>query len=140
MAGKWIVDDEINPRNGSRGYRAALVADPGASSVGRVIVLILQCSRGSTQALIRWNDDLGAEARVTTRLGTAPAEVKTWKVSSDNRASIVSRNTVDFIEALAATNRLEARVTPYRDGPVTAVFDLRGIGTVVQSLRDACGW
>ena len=119
----------------------SLRASGGQSTRGEPILLVLRCRSGETEAFIRWNDYLGLdEARVTTRIGNAKAETRSWNISTDNLATFYRRNDVEFIKALLNTDRFLAQVTPYGENPVTATFDITGLSIAVVPLRETCGW
>ena len=37
-------------------------------------------------------------------------------------------------------DKLAIQITPYNEGPTTAVFDVRGLKNAVEEFNDALGW
>ena len=139
-AGKWIVKVEQNPIDDSRTVVLALQADSGESSWGKPIVIVLRCQSGKTELYINWNDYLGSEAEVLCRVGKAKAETRKWSLSTDSQATFYPGAAVSFIRRLLLVNQLVCQVTPYGEGPTTAVFDLKGLGNAIAPLKETCGW
>lgn len=138
-SGKWQVTEQTNPLDDSKTSIAFLAADAGRSRLGEPIALVLRCQSGKTEAFAVWSEYLGDDARVTSRVGAAPAETRSWSVSSDNTASFAPKPKT-FIRSLLAAKRLVLQVTPYDESPITAVFDLTGVQEAVAPLRTNCGW
>lgn len=139
--GAWIVRDQVNPMDDTRTVILTLLASSGRSQLGRQeVALILRCQSGKTEAYIEWHDYLGSEAYVTARIGSQEAQRRRWNLSTDHTATFYARDVPGFIQALVATDRFVAQVTPYSESPVTAVFDVNGLETAVKPLRETCGW
>ena len=100
----------------------------------------MRCQSGKTNFFINWNDYLGSEATVLTRVGTENAVTSDWSLSTNSQATFRPGNTVAFIKHLSTVRQLVAQVTPYHENPITAVFDLTGIETAVAPLRETCRW
>jgi type VI secretion system protein VasI len=135
VSSKWKIDRKINPMDDTKSYVAVLPA------TGDNAGLILRCQSGETEAYIGWMKYLGSGSTpVTVRLGSGAPDTRSWTLSSDHRASFYPGNDRQFMEDLAATDKLVAQVTPYGSSPITAVFDLAGIGDVVAGVRETCKW
>lgn len=137
--GDWNVNVEINPIDDSTTVTLILIAESGQSTFGRPIGLIARCRSNETDVYINWNDYLGSEARVLTRVGSRTAQTSRWSISTDNEATFHPRPIV-FLRELLEVDRLVAQVTPYNDSPVTAIFNLAGIANAIQPLRETCEW
>ena len=139
--GKWLTQEGVNPLDDSRRVTLALDSDEGRSSMLRKpIRLFLRCQSNKTELYINWEDYLGSEASVTTRVGSGTAETGKWNLSTDSQATFYPDSHITFIKQLLETDRFVAQVTPYNESPVTAVFDLTGITEVIKPLRETCGW
>lgn len=132
-SGKWTIDITKNVMDDSQTVVMVLPAD------GLKATLILRCKQGEPEVYINWADYLGSEATpVLTRLGEAKAETKRWSLSTDHRATFYPGDDAAFIRQLLSVERLVAQVTPYSESPVTAVFDLRGLGNAIAPLKAVC--
>jgi len=109
---------------------------------------VLRCQGGDTDAHITWHESLGSEAVVKSRVGSAEVRVAPWSLSTDKEESFYpdglpgphGKNAEEFIVALISADRFVAQATPHDESPVTAVFDVRGLGNAARPLLDACGW
>lgn len=138
--GKWIVDSSSNPIDDSKTATAMLKADSGKGSYGDSIFLILRCKSNKTEAYIDWESFMGMDAvRVTSRVGSADATTTNWSSSSDNKAAFAPR-AIPFIKSMLGQNKFVAQATPYSENPITAIFDIAGIGSATQDIRDICKW
>lgn len=61
-------------------------------------------------------------------------------VASTNNKALFHPKPISFIKKLFGGERLLYRVTPHRDGPVLAEFNISGIEHEIKPLRKACGW
>jgi|TARA_B100001971_G_scaffold18505_1_gene14422 type VI secretion system protein VasI len=139
-SGKWNVRIDSNPLDDSKTVVLVLVADEGSSQWGRPVVLIIRCKSNSTEVYITWNDYLGSEARVTTRIGSSKAQSSYWSLSTDSQATFYQDNRIAFVKQLMRADKFVAQVTPYNESPVTAVFDIRGLSEAIKPLQETCGW
>jgi type VI secretion system protein VasI len=138
--GKWHVTAMQNPVDDTKTVSLILLAESGKSRMGEQVSLMLRCQSHKTEVYIAWEDYLGSEAHVLTRVGTAPAISKTWDLSTDSKATFYPGNHIALIKSLLAADRFVAQVTPYSESPVTAVFDLTGLSNAIKPLQEACGW
>lgn len=138
--GKWEIADQTNPIDDTRTVVLALAADQGRPHLGDEIVLIIRCQSNQTNLYIDWEDFLGSEAEVISRIGNLKAQTQYWNLSTDAKATFFPGNPVDFIQALMQHNSFVAQVTPYSESPVTAVFDTTGLQNAIAPLRQTCGW
>lgn len=138
-AGAWQVSDEINPLDDTRTVTLLLPASSGTSRFGRPIVLVLRCMSGDTELYISWSDYVGSEARVTTRVGDAPARTTRWSLSTNSQATFYPDDDRAFVmEQLLGASQFVAQVTPYNESPKTAVFDVTGLDQAISPLLEAC--
>ena len=139
--GNWIVIEErTNLAGDSKPVLLVLAAHEGRSLSGKAPLLILRCQRGNLDVYINWIDYLGpVPADVSTQLGAGSAERKTWKHSTDNRATFYPGNKTKLVKSLLTVDRFSAQVTPFRQSPITAVFELQGLADALAPLRSACG-
>jgi len=139
--GKWRVSVDTNPVDDSTTVTALLEADEGESDAGDKTTLILRCRSNETELYITWGGFIGSKApQVLTRIGAAPPDTFEWSVSTNREGTFFPGDDIAFIRRLLDANRLVARVTPYQESPITAVFDLRGLRAAVRPLQETCGW
>lgn len=138
--GKWEVADKTNPIDDTRTVVLVLVADQGKPRLGDEIALIIRCQSNQTDVYIDWEDYLGNEAEVTSRIGNQKAQKQYWNLSTDSKATFFPGNPVDFINGMMQHNSFVAQVTPFSESPVTAVFDTTGLQNAIVPLRQTCGW
>ncbi len=138
-AGKWDVRAETNPIDDSRTVTLVLMADSGSSRFRESVFLIARCQSNTTEVYINWNDYLGSEAEVTSRVGSATANTQRWGLSTDKQATFHPRP-IAFLRSMLDADRFVAQVTPYNESPTTAVFDVRGLDNAIRPLRETCSW
>jgi type VI secretion system protein VasI len=139
--GKWKVSVEKNPVDDTQTVVLALDADEGKSKSGEDINLIIRCKSNKTELYIGWSDYLGMDsANVLTRIGNAPAQRRSWHISSNNTATFFPETPISFIKSLMSADKLVVQVTPYSENPVTAIFDVRGLSEAIKPLQETCGW
>lgn len=140
--GKWIVDISTDPINDSKVVVLGLPPTSGTNSQGKPIYLVLRYKSGKTEAYIQYGEYLGGEdfIEVTWRIGTEQAKTGEWFLSTDGEATFYPYDDIAFIKKLLTVNRFVARLTPYNESPITAVFDLEGLKEAILPLREAAGW
>lgn len=137
--GKWLVTTEANPVDDTQTAIAILTADSGTNKWGKSITFVARCKSNQTEAYINWDDFLGHDASVLTRIGSEKAKTNNWDLSSDYKSTF-SRQPVQFLKGMLKSNKLLAQITPYNDNPITAVFDITGFDAAVKPLRELCKW
>jgi type VI secretion system protein VasI len=138
--GEWRVSVDTNPIDDSKTVVLALTAETGVSAYGDPIALILRCKSNQTEVYINWNNYLGSEAAVTSRIGDAAAQTRLWSLSTDSKATFYPSGDISFIKSLMGVDQFVAQVTPYSESPVTAVFNTSGLEVAVAPLRETCNW
>lgn len=137
--GKWSVDVETNPIDDSKTVTLLLKADEGSNRWGKPVILIARCKSNSTDLFIAWNDYLGREADVLSRVGEAKAHTRRWSMSTDSKATFHPQP-IAFLKSMMEADTLVAQVTPYNENPVTAIFDTAGLQEAIKPLRETCNW
>lgn len=143
----WVTSEDVNPVDDSRTRRATIVADEGSSSMGETISLTIRCQSNQTELYVNWSDYLGDDShdvydewkKVTVRVGSESARTERWGISTDNEATFAP-GPIDLIRQMAKADRLVLQATPYNESPVTAVFNLQGIGEAIAPIANECGW
>lgn len=145
--GKWIVSVDKNPLDDTKQVVIGLDADSGMSKYGKSISFVARCLSNTTEAYVIWNDYLGDDSgrmgnwkRVTYRIGDRKAKTARWTVSTDKEATFVSGWAGDFLKQMLDEDKMVLQVTPYNESPVTAIFDIRGLRSVLPELADTCNW
>lgn len=137
--GKWQVSVDINPIDDSKTVTLILEADSGKDRWGNAVFLVARCMSNSTDLYIGWNDYLGREADVLTRIGDDKAVTERWSLSTDKKATF-HRKAIPFLKQMLTSPKLVAQVTPYNESPVTAIFNTSGLENAIKPLRETCGW
>ncbi|MCX2499494.1 type VI secretion system-associated protein TagO [Plesiomonas shigelloides] len=137
--GKWDVDINVNPIDDSKTVTIVLDAESGKNKWGDAVYLVARCKSNSTDLYIGWNDYLGHETSVLTRIGDNKAVTQRWALSTDKKATF-SPKAVSFLKEMLKSQKLIAQVTPYNESPVTAIFNTTGLENAIKPLRETCGW
>ena len=137
--GKWQVSVDVNPVDDSKTVTLVLDADSGKNRWGKAVFLVARCKSNSTDLYIGWNDYLGSEADVLTRVGDNKAVTERWSLSTDKKATF-HRKAIPFLKEMLTSTKLVAQVTPYNESPVTAVFNTSGLENAIKPLRETCSW
>ena len=137
--GDWLVDVDVNPIDDSTTVTLILEASEGSSSYGDPIYILARCMSGDTDVFISWDDYLGREANVLTRVGDDQAVTQRWSMSTDQTATFHPQP-INFLKELMTSTQLVAQITPYNESPTTAIFKINGLSEAVEPLRQECGW
>lgn len=137
--GKWNVSVDVNPIDDSKTVAIMLDASSGKSRYRKSVYMVLRCKSNETNLYIGWNDYLGGEADILTRIGSNKAITSRWSLSTNKKASF-HPEPIPFIKEMIKSNKLIAQVTPYNESPVTAVFDTTGLNNAIKPLKETCGW
>ncbi len=138
--GKWIYDTEISPIDDTTTIAFGLECEDTTSSSP---MLALLWDDGTTLLAIAWKNYLSDNTRVTYRLDKEKAVTKNWIGSKGKTSTYYSRkskDTIKFIQKLMEAEKLAVQITPYNEGPTTAVFDVRGLKNTVEEFNDTLGW
>lgn len=116
-------------------------AAQGVGVRGTPVTLSLRCMDRETSAFINWESYVGDDSvPVTVNVGGAGASRSNWKISSNGTMTYYPGKTVPFVQSLLSAKQLDARVNPYGGHEVSANFDLSGLVSAIQPLRQACRW
>jgi type VI secretion system protein VasI len=137
--GQWKVSVDVNPIDDSKTVTLILDADSGKSRWGKPVYLVARCKSKITDLYIGWNDYLGREADVLTRVGDNQAITQRWSMSTDKKATF-HKKPISFLKEMLASPKMVAQVTPYNESPVTAIFNTSGLENAIEPLRETCNW
>ena len=115
-------------------------ADQGTGTFNDQVYLVVRYESSQTEIYIDWKSYLGSDAYVTIRFDKDPASTSSWTVSTDSKASFYPENPNDFVNRLARAETLIARVTPFQENPITAVFDVRGFRVAANMYMSELKW
>lgn len=139
--GKWDVSVRTNPIDDSTTVVLALEAESGKSKFGKPVMMLVRCKSNTTELYINWNDYLGRNGEVLTRIGSHDAVTKDWTLSTDSQATFhPQKGTIGFLKWMMSANKFVAQITPYNESPVTAIFDTTGMENAIEPLTDTCEW
>ncbi|MEQ2352665.1 type VI secretion system-associated protein TagO [Pseudoalteromonas piscicida] len=137
--GDWDVEVEVNPIDDTKTVTLILKAESGASKWDGPYVLIARCKSNETDVIIGWNEYLGREADVLTRIGSNEAVTMSWNVSTNSEATFHPAPE-SFLIQMLTSNKLVAQITPYNENPATAIFNTSGLKNAIIPLRETCNW
>ncbi|MBC7003706.1 hypothetical protein BIZ37_14170 [Photobacterium sp. BZF1] len=137
--GHWNVSETVNPIDDSKTVTLVLDASSGKSRWKDKIYFVARCQSNKTDVYIGWNDYLGSEASVLTRIGSNKAVTSKWYLSTDSQATF-HKKPISFLKSMEEANKLVAQITPYNESPVTAIFDTTGLSNALAPLRKTCNW
>ena len=73
---------------------------------------------------MNWGAFLGNDITLTTRIDKDKAVTEEWSIASDKKASF-SYVPIYLTKNLVNANKYIAKVTPYNESPIIAIFDLK---------------
>ena len=139
QTGEWETTKSLDPLTDKPSITAVLKANDKQR-----LGLILRCKNGEVDLFITWGDYLGSDdPKVTWRIDDERPKTRSWSLST-NKAGTFYPSMINgitpgaFIAQLAAADRFVVQVTPYNEGPVTAVFDLKGIDVIAPQVLELC--
>jgi len=104
---------------------------------------VIGCTTGQTLAFLDWkgpliseNNDINA-LTISTSLDDSPPAVFTWDVSSEN-TSLISKNSVNFIQSMAGKKRMEIQIQPDGMKEQIIVFSLSNLDEVLKVIGEQC--
>ena len=103
-------------------------------------LFVVRCAGRKTSAFVVWNEFVGPTPRVEYRIDEQAPKEQAWNSSSDGGASFYPGRVIEFLEWLEEHDRLTTKATPRGKGPITAEFEITGIETALQPIREACRW
>ena len=139
---KWIVKESKDPLTDKKIITFMLSADKPGSSIRDTPILVLRKDGGTTNLFIAWQDFLGSNdetIKVTTRIGDGTSTILFWQISTDSTATFFPMSAPMYISQIAKANVLVARTAPYRENPVTAIFDTSGLKELILENSDELG-
>lgn len=150
-AGKWGVRIDKSPFKDTTDVFMSIASDEpincGRISGPAYAQLHLRCHENTTAIYIstqchltssQYNDYGGVEVRIDD----APSR----KVAMDSSTSNDSLGlwsggkAIPFIKTMIGKDVMLTRFTPYSESPVTARFQISGLGEAIKPLRESCGW
>jgi hypothetical protein len=138
--GDWQMEVKAAPLTDEKRFVFLLEGETGGGRYSDRVFLIIRQQEGALDLYINWNDYLGSEARVTHRVGKDDAVTGLWNLSTDKQACFYPGNIPELITGLLENDSLVARVVPYNENPVTAVFDIRGLRAAAEPHAAELGW
>jgi len=137
--GDWKVQEKTNPLDDSKTVTLMLFPHEGTYRKRQKPVILARCSSGETDFYIAWNDYLGREAIVTTRVGNNKANTSEWSLSTDSKSSFHPKP-IKFLKSMLNEEKLVAQITPYNESPTTAIFNISGLNEAIKPLKETCKW
>lgn len=140
---KWEIRESKSSIDDSPTVQAYLLpTDVRGTSPGQSeMVLMLRCQENTTGAVFSTDMFMTSDqAKVTIRLGDAPAENTRWNVASNYKAVGLwsGAQAIPFIKRLASHDRLVVRIE--ERNRTDAEFDLGNIREVAEKISVACNW
>ncbi|KXS37982.1 MAG: type VI secretion system protein VasI [Candidatus Frackibacter sp. T328-2] len=138
--GKWIVTSDIDPMTDKKEITFILQDNSGAGSLSRKPTLAIRYQNDETELLIAWNEYLADNSTIKYRFDKNEVKEGYWSLSTNNTAVFYPGNPKEFIKKIMKANKFVARITPYNSGPVTAVFDVKGLKNAAKPYADTLDW
>lgn len=136
----WLLIEGADAGAGVAQVELAREASRGVNSTGISPTLHLRCVDGESEVVIVWYEDPeGSDNDVTTQIGDADAVRRTWTNRHEDSTVFPADSAGIFIQRLVGADSLTASTNLYKRMPVTAVFDLSGLGDRITPLRESCG-
>jgi len=108
--------------------------------------LILRCMENTTAAMLitscHMASGFSGYGQVEYRVDDRPAKTRNFDESTDNSALGLwdGGSAIPFIKELIGGTTLIMRFTPFNESPTTARFDISGLESALEPLRNECGW
>ncbi|MEG9026942.1 type VI secretion system-associated protein TagO, partial [Klebsiella pneumoniae] len=142
--GKWLTHITTSPVDDSKNVVLMLPSnDSIRTPFGETVTptIFVACREKKTEVFINWDVYLGLEeTSMLYRLDKQKAVERSWSISTDTKAVFYSGRDIDFVKALAKSEKMFARITPYNESPVSVTFELTGLNNALKPLQQACGW
>ena len=139
--GAWQITNEKSPIDDSPKVVGLLQPSDGRGSFDRR-ALFVRCIENVTSVVISTDSfNIGATtAPVTLRIDGGTASTVRWEMADNSSAVGLwnGANAIPFLKSLATANQLAVRVQMSQQ--VDMLFDLTGIGAVVDQVAAACKW
>ncbi len=136
---KWIISQEINPLDDTKTIALLLQSESGINHYGEKIDLVIRCKSSKIDIFINWGVFLGSDLSLTTRIDKENAVNEEWSLSSNKKASF-SYTPIALTEKLIQSNKYVAKVTPYNENPIVAIFDLKGLVNKIKIFDGHCNF
>lgn len=139
--GSWSVSEKVNPVDDTTTVVLSLEAKSGETKRGKRPVFVARCASKTTEAYIVWNDYLGRDRLdVTTRIGDSEPLRQSWNIDNSGKATFAPKWAGNLLKDMTRSDRFLAQATPYRENPVTAIFDTTGLADALEPLMETCEW
>lgn len=107
--------------------------------------LLISCRENTTNFWIHFGGHFMSDyqhGRVTYRIDKNPAQNKRFQESNDHNYLGLGngRTAIPFIKALFGAERLYIKATPLSESSVDAEFNISGLESVINPLRNSCHW
>jgi len=145
--GKWEVEENVSPMDGSRAVYLNLKADqsvPGIPELNGFPLMVIRCKSRATDLFINtgslpFDADRGGKYSVRLRLDDGQPFTQYWNASTGND-SLFSPNPIELAKELAAAKKLAFEFTPLGSVSEATWFDLTGLDGLIGKVADTCGW
>lgn len=144
----WRVTSETSPVDDTTKVfltSPALEESRGKYGKPSRFTLMIACRENSTNIWVHFGGHFMSDyqhGRVTYRVDKKTAQRKQFKESNNHEALGLWNGgaSIPFIKSLFGANRLFVQATPHSESAVDAEFDITGLETAIQPLRESCNW
>lgn len=140
--GEWRDRYWTDPINDAQNVAFSLTASTGESRFNKKPELVARCVNGVLDVFVVWHDFLGLageERGAEMRFDSTPAEMRSWWISDAQHSSFYTPGKGgELLKEMLQADRLILRTTPYNSTPITATFNLTGVGNVLPILSRFC--
>lgn len=137
----WQTETDIDPLTDEPIHYTMNLSETKHGMLGRPVALIVRCQKNKTELYINWDSFLGRDGvSVTYRVDKETAKTSQWSVSTGHEATFFPGSPIPLLKQISEAESFVASVTPYRDAPITAVFDISGAAEALVDIRRDCNW
>ncbi len=148
--GDWEMSTSVDEMTDRQRMTIALRSTTyTSSSGGNEAILFIRCSYDGNEhprwdAFINWDTYLGSEKPPAwQRFGTEDMVPARWDLSTSGQSTFVPRlssrlENFAFVMKLTQVDRFAARVAKYDQTSITATWDVIGLTTALEPLREHC--
>ena len=133
------VWEEVDPFDDVKTVYFSISADKENSTDSNVS-LIIRAKPDETEIYIRWDEYLGTEAYVKSRVDNGMVDESEWNISTSNEATFYPYDNVELVKTFLKSEKYVAKITPYNESPVTAFFSLKEFVSKAEKYRKYLNW
>ncbi len=140
QVGAWFIYTKPPSPDNPMTVSLLLDAESGESAYGEKVTLMICCENNTTKMYLNWGNQLGKKARVKIKFDKEKSISRSWILSPDKRNTCYPDSPIWLIKKMMKHTKLVATVTPNKQEPIVATFDIKDLREVIMPLRKTCHW